>query len=256
MTKPNSDIVLSDSATTCNHLTHLFVLRHRERAGIFPMRTPSGMVEHCYPTGGMSLHALPGDTMAQSDGTDDDLVQRVVAGETECFEALMLRHRDHVRRIVGGHIAPDRLAEVAHEVFVKAYIGLGTYRFEKPFPHWLATIAVRTCYDFWRTQQAADLPVSTLSAEHQRWIDQVMAARSDEGFAEQARRQEAGEVLQWALARLSPENRLVVTLVHLDGYSVREAAALLGWSVINVKVRAHRARQILRTLLREEVAEQ
>jgi RNA polymerase sigma-70 factor (ECF subfamily) len=43
----------------------------------------------------------------------------------------------------------------------------------------------------------------------------------------------------------------VLTLVHLDGYTVREAAGLLGWSVVNVKVRAHRARQMLRTLLLE-----
>jgi len=48
---------------------------------------------------------------------------------------------------------------------------------------------------------------------------------------------------------LSPENRAVLTLVHLDGHSVREAASLLGWSVVNVKVRAHRARQALRKIL-------
>lgn len=190
--------------------------------------------------------------MAQSDCADGDLVQRVVAGETERFEDLMLRHRDHVRRIVAGHVPFDRVAEVTHEVFVKAYTGLETYRSEEPLPHWLATIAVRTCYDFWRTQRAADVPVSTLTAEHQRWIDRVLVTQSNEGFAEQVRRQEASEVLEWALARLSPENRLVVTLVHLDGYSVREAAALLGWSVINVKVRTHRARQLLRDILREE----
>ena len=81
-----------------------------------------------------------------------------------------------------------------------------------------------------------------------------MAAQSDQGFTEQAHQQDAREVLQWALARLSPENRLVVMLVHLEGYSVREAATLLGWTVINVKVRAHRARRLLRTILREEVA--
>jgi len=209
------------------------------------------MFEHYYPARGMSLETLPGDMMAQSFRADDELVRRVVAGETECFEDLMLRHRNHVRRIVGNHVPHDRVAEVAQEIFVKAYTGLGTYRFEEPFPHWLATIAVRSCYDFWRTQQAADVPVSALTADHHRWIDRVMAARSDENFAEQGRRQEASEVLQWALARLSPENRLVVTLVHLDGHSIREAAALLGWSVVNVKVRAHRARQALRNILEE-----
>ncbi len=203
-------------------------------------------------TGGTSLQSSS-DMMERPGYSDDDLIRLVVAGETACFEGLMLRHRDHVRRIVGGHVPLDRVAEVTHEVFVKAYTGLGTYRFEEPLTHWLATIAVRTCYDFWRAQQAADLPVSTLTAEHQRWIDRVTATQSEDGFAEQTRRQEATDVLQWALGRLSPENRLVVTLVHLEGYSVREAAVLLGWSVINVKVRAHRARRLLRTILMEEM---
>ena len=82
-------------------------------------------------------------------------------------------------------------------------------------------------------------------------MDHVLAAESDDQFREQARRQEAAELLQWALGQLSAENRLVLTLVHLDGNSVREAAQLLGWSVVNVKVRAHRARRMLRTLLLE-----
>ncbi len=189
----------------------------------------------------------------RSGDSDDDLIRSVLAGEREQFEQLMLRHLDHVRRIVGGHVPPDRVAEVTHEVFVKAYTGLETYRREEPFTHWVATIAVRTCYDFWRAQQAADLPASALTAEHQRWIDQVTATQSENDFADQTRRREATEVLQWALARLSPETRLVVTLVHLDGYSIREAAALLGWGMINVKVRAHRARQLLRNILEEEL---
>ena len=76
----------------------------------------------------------------------------------------------------------------------------------------------------------------------------------DDGLAIMLR-EEAAEVLEWALGKLSPENRAVLTLVHLDGYSVREAAQLLGWSLVNVKVRAHRARQALRALLRRTLVE-
>jgi RNA polymerase sigma-70 factor (ECF subfamily) len=88
-----------------------------------------------------------------------------------------------------------------------------------------------------------------LSDEHHRWIEQTLSAQSDALFRRQTERQEAAEVLEWALEQLSPEHRAVLTLVHLDGYSVREAAELLGWSVINVKVRAHRARRALREVL-------
>jgi RNA polymerase sigma-70 factor, ECF subfamily len=63
------------------------------------------------------------------------------------------------------------------------------------------------------------------------------------------RQRDATNLLQRALAQLSPENRMVVDLVHLEGHSVREASELLGWTVVNVKVRAHRARQQLRKIL-------
>ncbi len=94
------------------------------------------------------------------------------------------------------------------------------------------------------------MPVSSLTEEHHRWIEQTLSGQSDAQFRRQTEARDAAEVLEWALQQLSPENRAVLTLVHLDGYSVREAAQLLGWSLINVKVRAHRARQALRNLLR------
>jgi len=181
--------------------------------------------------------------------TDEVLIRLVRAGDAGFFEELMLRHREHVSRIVSGHVPADFVPEITHEVFVKAYTGLATYAFEQPFAHWLATIAVRTCYDFWRSRKAGELPVSAFTPDHQQWMDRVLAAQSDDRFLEYTRRREAAEVLEWALGQLSPENRTVLTLVHLDGHSVREAAQLLGWSVINVKVRAHRARRALRRIL-------
>lgn len=183
----------------------------------------------------------------------DDLaiIRRVLKGEIDCFAELIARYQQHVTRITNRHVPSDRVAEVAHDVFVRAYSSLSSFSRQTPFEHWLSGIAVRTCYDFWRARRREDVPVSALATEHQAWMDHVLAAESDAQFHEQSRRQEAAELLQWALGHLSAENRLVLTLVHLDGYSVRDAAGLLGWSVVNVKVRAHRARHQLRTLLLE-----
>jgi RNA polymerase sigma-70 factor (ECF subfamily) len=182
---------------------------------------------------------------------DLEIIQRVLHGEVDRFAELIARYRQHVAKITSGHVPSDRVAEVAHDVFVRAYTSLSSYSGQTPFEHWLSGIAVRTCYDFWRSRRREELPVSALTTEHQAWIDHVQAAESDDQFREQARQREAGELLQWALGHLSAENRLVLTLVHLDGYSVREAARLLGWTVVNVKVRAHRARHTLRKLLLE-----
>jgi RNA polymerase sigma-70 factor, ECF subfamily len=60
-------------------------------------------------------------------------------------------------------------------------------------------------------------------------------------------------MLDWAMDRLSPEDRMVVELIYLEGLSGKEAADLLGWSVANVKVRAFRSRNKLRKLLSETI---
>ena len=62
---------------------------------------------------------------------------------------------------------------------------------------------------------------------------------------------EAAELLDWALANLSAEDRMVVELIYLEGLTGKEAADLLGWSIANVKVRAFRSRKRLKKLLKE-----
>lgn len=190
---------------------------------------------------------------SDSELPDAEIIRRVVAGEVDLFEELLLRYQQHVGRIVAGHVPREMVEEVAHDVFVRAYTSLPTYSFRTPFSHWLSTIAVRSCYDVWRSISARkEVPLSGPSdavEEQQEWTEHLLAAESRDRFDTMVRQRDAGNLLQQALAQLSPENRMVVDLVHLEGHSVREAAELLGWTVVNVKVRAHRARQQLRKIL-------
>ncbi|MGH7232939.1 MAG: RNA polymerase sigma factor [Nitrospiraceae bacterium] len=196
------------------------------------------------------MATVPGGSVVGSGPADEDLIRRIVAGEVDLFAELITRYQQHVGRIVAGHVPKEMVDEVTHDAFVRAYISLPTYSFRTPFAHWLATLAVRSCYDMWRGASARkEVPISGMGEDHQQWTERLLAAESHERFEKMARQQETAELLHWALAQLSVENRMVVTLVHLDGYSVREAAELLGWSVVNVKVRAHRARQQLRKIL-------
>ena len=61
----------------------------------------------------------------------------------------------------------------------------------------------------------------------------------------------ARELVEAMLARLKPEERMVITLLHLEERSVKEVSQLTGWSVSLVKVRAFRARNRMRGLWRE-----
>ena len=181
---------------------------------------------------------------------DQKIISRVVSGEIDAFEVLLRRYRSVVFGIAARHVPHGNIEDVAQDVFVRVYQSLPSYSGRSPFRHWLATIAVRTCCDFWRNRERhREVPLSALTEEHQKWLDEVLACRSQEAFFEQASREEAKEVLHYALERISAEDRMVLSLVHLEGLPVKEAADLLGWSVVKTKVRAHRARREMRNII-------
>ena len=187
---------------------------------------------------------------AAVDMEDARILKEIRAGDIDAYAQLMTKYQGRVSGIVSGHAPRDRVAELTHEVFVRAYRSLPGYRGDSPFGHWLAKVTVRTCHDFWRSEyRRRERPESELSEECRAFAEEAAALESSEAAEESASRQEAQELLTWALDKLSPTDRMVVTLTHIEERPVAEAAEMLGMSVPNVKVRAFRARKKLRELL-------
>jgi RNA polymerase sigma-70 factor (ECF subfamily) len=185
-----------------------------------------------------------------STAPDNDIVRRVLGGDTNAFAYLLERHERLVLKIAARHVPADRVEEIAQDAFVRAYQSLPGFRKSGNFQAWLSSIAVRTCHDFWRKQyRSKEVPVGDLSKKSAIWLDKVLAKQSDDLWREQHHRESAREVLDWALSRLSASDRMVVELVYLEGLSVKEASEQLGWSVANTKVRAFRTRKKLRAML-------
>jgi RNA polymerase sigma-70 factor (ECF subfamily) len=181
---------------------------------------------------------------------DQAVVARVLDGDVNAFEKLFDKYRSHVTAIVQRHVPRDRVAENVQDAFVRAFQSLGGWKADAAFRNWLATIAVRTCYDFWRRRyRQREIPMSRLSTAHRDWLENSLSGQSREDWETLGRQSEAREILAWALDRLGPEDRMVLELVYLEGRRVQEAARMLGWSTANVKVRAHRARKRIRRWL-------
>ncbi|MFN8388725.1 MAG: RNA polymerase sigma factor [Bdellovibrionota bacterium] len=182
--------------------------------------------------------------------TDEEIVRAIVRGDVDQFRILVERTKNEVMAVVSRRIPPQDAAEVCHDAFVRAFRSLDSYRAESPFSHWVKKIAVRECYDYWRDRYHRPEPIPCqLSTEESGFIESLLVTGSIEAFDSSERQRIAADLLARALDGLSPENRAVVTLVHLEGRTVREAAETLGWSLVNVKVRAHRARGHLRKIL-------
>ncbi len=182
--------------------------------------------------------------------SDSEIIKQVMDGNADAFALLLTRYKNHVAKIVNWRVPHDAVEETAHNVFIRAYQSLPTYKEKGSFVHWISSIAVRTCYDFWREHyRVRELPMSSLSEKHREWLENVLSNTSDQSFRKRGEQEEARNVLAWALEKLSAEDRMVVELVYLEGLSVKEAAELLEWSTANVKVRLFRTRKKLRRLL-------
>ena len=185
-----------------------------------------------------------------SAAADNDIVRRVLEGDTNAFAYLLERYEGLVFKIAARHVPADRVEEIAQDAFVRAYQSLPGFKQTGSFQAWLSSIAVRTCHDFWRKQyRSKEVAVGDLSDQSAVWLDKILAKQSDDLWREQHGRESAREVLDWALSRLSAADRMVLELVYLEELSVKEAAKQLGWSVANTKVRAFRSRNKLRTML-------
>ena len=107
-------------------------------------------------------------------------------------------------------------------------------------------LAVRTCYDFLRAHRRnREMSFADFSDEESDWLERFAANPSDASDHAAAAR----ELVERVLAQLPPAARLIITLLEIEDRSVKEIAALTGWSVPVVKIRAFRARAEMRKCL-------
>jgi len=179
--------------------------------------------------------------------TDAELIAAVRGGDTASFEPLLRKYQPRVFATARRYARREsEVEDIVQEVFLKAFYKLNSFRGDAPFEHWLMRLAVRTCYDFLRAHQRnREMSFADVTDEQTDWLDHFAANPADASENAAAAR----ELVEKVLAQLSPAARLVITLLEIEDRSVKEVAALTGWSVPVVKIRAFRARAQMRKCL-------
>ena len=179
---------------------------------------------------------------------DQELIADVLAGQTEAFSELSLRHRARVERICQRFFSDHEMArDLAQEAFLKAFAALATYRAEMPFGAWLRAIVVNVCYDeLRRKKRRPEELVGDFTEPEHEWMQLVSSATPEEIVGEAEERREAHDLAHRLLDSLKPDDRMVLVLKDSEDLAVAEIAQMMGWSEAKVKIRAFRARQILR----------
>lgn len=179
--------------------------------------------------------------------TEAELIAAVLQGDSTSFEPLVQKYSPRVFATARRYARREsEVEDIVQEVWLKAYEKLYSFRGEAPFEHWLMRLAVRTCYDFLRGHQRnRESAFSELTETEEDWLERFVADTDHAPDDSEA----AKLLIQRVLEKLSPQARLVITLLEIEDRSVKEIAELTGWTVPLVKVRAFRARGEMRKIL-------
>lgn len=176
--------------------------------------------------------------------SDQDVVERVRAGDTALFEILMRRHNERIyrtaRAITGSE---DEAEDVMQETYVRAFRGLPGFRGEASFSTWLTRIAVNESLARRRAGRRF------ASVEQFSIDEEPIMTEGGHSPEDEAARGEMARIVGAAIDGLPEESRLVIALRDIQGLSTRETAAALDLTETNVKVRLHRARRELRQVI-------
>ncbi|WP_068423105.1 RNA polymerase sigma factor [Planctomyces sp. SH-PL62] len=180
--------------------------------------------------------------------TDEEIVRRVLEGDTASFELIMRRYNQRLFRVVRSIIGGESETEdVMQETYLRAYEHLGRFEGRSQFSTWLTRIAVH--------EATARL--------RKRRLRRIASDRSgaappavDRDAVEEASQRELGRVLAAALDALPAELRVVFTLRVVERLSTEQTAECLNLTPANVKVRLHRARSALQHWIDRKIGEE
>ena len=179
--------------------------------------------------------------------SEAELIAAVLQGDAASFEPLVQKYSPRVFATARRYARREsEVEDIAQEVWLKAFEKLGSFRGEAPFEHWLMRMTVHTCYDFLRGHQRnRESSFTDLSEPENDWLERFATAPETASDESDAAKLLIGRIME----RLSPQARLVITLLEIEDRSVKEIAELTGWSVPLVKVRAFRARAEMKKIL-------
>ena len=171
------------------------------------------------------------------DANDREVIEACQRGDSEAFRVLFEAHKDRVYSIALRY-SGDRAAamDIAQESFLKVLGSIQEFRGEAGFESWLYRIVVNTCLDHQRRGRRM-MPflgelIHAVTAQGETVLHRLMRA-------------EVQDDVQRMVARLSPEQRMVVVLRYTEGLSYDEIAGILGCSPGTVASRLNRAHKVL-----------
>jgi RNA polymerase sigma-70 factor, ECF subfamily len=177
-------------------------------------------------------------TSGQRNAGERELIARILTGQAEEFAQVLECYQDMVFGMIARQVGDAVVAEeLAQDVFLRAYRGLGKFRCQASLKTWLTRIALNVCNSYFCSRAYKERRSQVPFADG---FDNLPAESGDDCTEEHLQR------LQGLAAALKPIHRDVLVLCGFERRSYREAAEILGIPEGTVASRMNKALNVLR----------
>lgn len=166
------------------------------------------------------------------------------------FATIYEEFQPRIKRYLGSLAGEDAACDLTQAVFLKVSQSLDNFRGESSLATWLYRIATNLAHDHGASAPVKQQKLEHLLAEGESLDDlpDSASAATDSAYI----RQEMNACIREVVVGLPESYRTVLLLVEFEELTNQEAAEVLGISLETVKIRLHRARQILRRAMQNQ----
>ncbi|HEX9295103.1 MAG TPA: RNA polymerase sigma factor [Polyangiaceae bacterium] len=181
--------------------------------------------------------------------SDEEIVRRIVAGESALYGILMRRYNQRLFRIVRSIVGSSSEAEdVVQQAYIATYLNLGQFEGRSTFSTWLTRVAIHEALARVRLRKRRE---QLLGSDG----DAPIGRSLDRDPEQQATIKELARLFEEACDALPDPYRVVFIMRGIEEMSTAETAECLDVTQETVKVRFHRARALLRESFNDDIAE-
>lgn len=185
---------------------------------------------------------------------EKDLLLKARNGDVEAFEMIIEDYQKKVfniaLRMIGNH---DDASELAQEVFIRIYKSIKNFKGESSLSTWIYRITTNVCLDELRKRKNKN--VVSLDEDVKHEDGEIKRQVEDTGPTPDiiAEKNEIRRVVKEAILSLPEDQRTVIILRDIQGFSYDEIAKIMNCPEGTVKSRINRSRQILRDRLKPKL---
>ncbi|MEM0953994.1 MAG: RNA polymerase sigma factor RpoE [Pseudomonadota bacterium] len=198
------------------------------------------------------MREFEGKALAAAE-TDQQLVERVQAGDKRAFDLLVMKYQAKILALVSRYVKDSHeVQDVTQEAFIKAYRALPRFRGDSAFYTWLYRIAINTAKNH-LVSRGRRPPGSDVEIEDAEHFESGGDLRDLENPENQLFGEELKAVVDRAITELPDDLRAAVTLREFDGLSYEDIADIMDCPVGTVRSRIFRAREAIDKQVRAQL---